>query len=196
MQTLFTDPLALLHAIGLIGLFCMIFAESGLLIGFFLPGDSVLFTAGLLASQGFYPLPLLILGCVIAAILGDSLGYYLGKKTGEKIFIRDNSLFFHKDNVEKAKVFYEKHGKKTVALARFVPVVRTFAPVFAGVGNMHYRTFLLYNIIGGLAWCVSLPLIGYFLGTQVPNIDEYILPIIGGIVVISFLPVLYARFKR
>ena len=193
---LFTDPLPILKAIGMIGLFCIIFVESGLLIGIFLPGDSILFTAGLLASQGFFPIIPLIVGCVIAAILGDSVGYYLGKITGDKIFTRDNSLFFHKDNLQKAKVFYEKHGKKTIVLSRFIPIIRSFTPMLAGIGKMHYRTFLTYNIIGGLTWCVSVILIGYFLGTQIPNIEQYVLPIVGIIIIISFVPLLFAKFKK
>lgn len=193
---IFTDPIFILQTVGLIGLFCIIFAESGLFVGFFLPGDSILFAAGLLASQGFYPLYVLIIGCVISAILGDSVGYYFGRKTGEKIFARDDSFFFHKDNIQKAKAFYEKHGKKTIILARFVPIVRTFAPILAGVAKMEYKTFISYNIIGGLAWCISLPLIGYFLGTQIPNIDKYILPIIGIIIILSFFPILFSRFKK
>ncbi len=177
----------ILH-IGLLGVFGVIFAESGLFFGFFLPGDSLLLTAGLLASQGFFDIKILILGCCIGAIAGDSVGYWFGKKTGPKIFKRPNSLLFKKENLLKARAFYEKHGGKTIILARFMPFIRTFAPIVAGAGEMHYNRFLFFNFFGGVFWVLAMSLLGYFLGTSVPNIDKYILFIVGGIILLSVLP--------
>jgi membrane-associated protein len=174
--------------IGLLGVFGIIFAESGLFFGFFLPGDSLLLTAGLLASQGFFDIKILILGCCLGAIAGDSVGYWFGNKTGPRIFKRPNSLLFKKENLLKAKAFYEKHGGKTIILARFMPFIRTFAPIVAGAGEMHYYRFLFFNVLGGISWVLAMSLLGYFLGTSVPDIDKYILFIIGGIIFLSVLP--------
>lgn len=185
----YLDPAFLVAAFGLVGVFAIVFAESGLFFGFFLPGDSLLFTAGLLASQGHFNIVLLWLGCTIAAIGGDSVGYAFGKRVGPKVFFREDSLFFHKKHIDRTRAFYEKHGKKTIVLARFVPIVRTFAPILAGVGEMEYRTFLSYNIIGGVLWSTLLIFLGYGLGSVVPSIDRYLLPIVFAIIVISFLPV-------
>ena len=189
------DLKALIETIGLIGVFILVFLESGMLIGFFFPGDSLLFTAGFLASQGILNITVLILGCFIAAVLGDSIGYYLGKKFGRSLFKKDNSLFFRKDHLLKAEAFYDKHGGKTIILARFVPVIRAFAPVVAGVGNMKYSTFLSYNIIGGLLWAVGVTLAGYFLGSIIPDVDKYLLPIIGLIILASISPALLHLLK-
>ncbi len=180
----------LVRAIGYVGLFVVVFAESGLLVGFFLPGDSLLFTAGFLASQGYLHLIPLLLILFAAAVLGDSVGYFFGKKIGPKIFTKKDSWFFHQNNVEKAKRFYEAHGKKTIILARFLPVVRTFAPILAGVGMMKYSIFILFNVIGALLWTCGLTLLGYFLGNVIPDIDQYLLPIIVGIILLSILPTL------
>ncbi|MEI6346290.1 MAG: VTT domain-containing protein [bacterium] len=192
------DPMFLVKTAGLAGVIAVVFAESGLFFGFFFPGDSLLFTAGLLASQGLLPIGWLLIGTGGAAILGDSVGYWFGKKTGPAIFSREDSLFFHKKHVERAQKFYEVHGKKTIILARFVPIVRTFAPILAGVGQMDYRTFLSYNIIGGLAWSLGLTSLGYFLGGLIPSIDRYLLPIVLGIIAISFVPIIheYLRSRR
>ena len=150
------DPQHLIETVGLIGIFAIIFAESGLLIGFFLPGDSLLFTAGFLASAPssvdeslHLNLPVLIVGCVVAAVAGDQVGYVIGQKAGPKLFSRPDSRFFKQEHVAKAEGFFDKYGAKTIVLARFVPVVRTFAPVVAGVSKMHYRTFVTFNVIGG-----------------------------------------------
>jgi membrane-associated protein len=176
--------------------FLIIFAESGLLIGFFLPGDSLIFTAGLLSSQGHFNIWYFLLGGSIAAILGDNLGYAFGRKFGPRIFNRDDSWLFKKDHVEKARDFYEKHGPLTIVLARFTPVVRTFAPILAGVGKMNYRTFLTYNIIGGLLWVWGLGLLGFYAGRLIPDIDKYILPILAIIIVASILPGILAAIRR
>ncbi len=176
---------------GLIGLASIVFAESGLLIGFFLPGDSLLFTAGILASQGYLDIWWLCIVLFFAAAIGDSVGYSIGKRLGPKIFTKSNSLFFNRDHIHKTQEFYEKHGGKTIIIARFVPIIRTFAPVMAGVGQMSYKHFITYNIVGSLLWAVGLCLLGYFLGQTIPNIDKYLLPIIALIVLLSISPGLY-----
>lgn len=182
------DITALIKTVGYIGILGIVFAESGLFIGFFLPGDSLLFTAGFLASQGYLDIATLCLLSFIGAVAGDSFGYAFGKKVGPKIFTKDDSLFFHKEHIARAQHFYEKHGPKTIIIARFMPIVRTFAPILAGVGSMKYRTFLTYNIVGALLWAVGLSLLGFFLGNSIPNIDRYLLPIIALIILASVLP--------
>lgn len=187
METLGINFEELIVHAGLWSIFAIIFAESGLLIGFFLPGDTLLFTAGFLAASGYFSIWYLIIGGIIAAVVGDNVGYQIGRKFGPRIFSREESFFFHKDHVEKAKSFYAKHGPLTIVLARFVPVVRTFAPVLAGVGHMNYATFFFYNILGGVIWIVSMSLLGYFLGEVIPNIDKYVLPVILSAVVLSIV---------
>lgn len=182
------DARAFLEVFGYAGLAGIVFAESGLLIGFFLPGDSLLFMAGFLASQGLFRIAPLALLCFAAAVLGDSVGYAFGKRVGRKIFTREDSLFFRQSNLLRAEQFFERHGGKTIILARFVPVIRTFAPILAGVGTMRYGRFLTYNIVGGGLWAVGLTVAGYVLGRSVPDVDRYLLPIVVGIVVLSALP--------
>jgi membrane-associated protein len=184
------SPEKLIETFGTIGLFVIIFAESGLLIGFFLPGDSLLFTAGLLASQGKFGLnlPVLLIGCFIAAVAGDQVGYMFGQKAGPAVFRREDSRIFKQQYVHRANEFFERHGKKTIVIARFVPIVRTFAPILAGVGEMQYRTFLTFNVIGALLWAVGVTTAGYVLGDTIPDIDKYLLPIIGVIILLSVLP--------
>jgi membrane-associated protein len=183
------DVEKLIETVGTIGLFAIVFAESGLLIGFFLPGDSLLFTAGLLASQGKLNLPLILVGCFVAAVAGDQVGYAFGRRVGPSLFRRPDSRLFKHENVEKAQSYFERYGVKTIVLARFVPIVRTFAPIVAGVGNMEYRTFVRFNVLGGLLWAVGVTLLGYVLGDTVPDIDKYLLPVIVVIVLLSVLPV-------
>ncbi|OHA83930.1 MAG: hypothetical protein A2937_03255 [Candidatus Yonathbacteria bacterium RIFCSPLOWO2_01_FULL_47_33b] len=185
------DLVQLIQAFGLVGLFGIVFAETGLFFGFFFPGDSLLFTAGLLASQGLLNIWLLVPLMIVGAILGDSFGYWFGAKVGPKIFNKEDSFFFHKKHIERTQKFYLKYGAKAVFLARFVPVVRTFTPILAGVGSMPYGVFVRYNIMGGLVWGGGVTLLGYFLGKSVPNIEHYLLPIILAIIVISFLPIVY-----
>lgn len=189
------DPEHLLSTFGTIGLLAIIFAESGLLIGFFLPGDSLLFTAGLLASQGKLNFAVVAIGCFVAAVAGDQVGYMFGQRVGPSLFNRPDSRLFKRENVERAEAFFAEHGTKTILLARFVPIVRTFAPILAGVSNMAYRTFATYNVIGGLVWAVGVSSAGYVLGETVPSIDRYLLPIIGLILVISVVPVLLEARK-
>ncbi|MBK5290002.1 MAG: VTT domain-containing protein [Acidimicrobiia bacterium] len=184
------DPQQLLRSFGTIGLFVIIFAESGLLIGFFLPGDSLLFTAGLFASSGRLNIWVILVGCFVAAVAGDQVGYAFGKRVGPSIFNRPNSRLFKQEHVERANEYFEEHGAKTILMARFVPVVRTFAPILAGVGTMPYRTFLMFNVAGGFLWAVGVTLLGYFLGEQIgaDNIDKYLLPIIGVVILLSLIP--------
>lgn len=184
------DLFSIIKTVGLFGVVAIVFAESGLLIGFFLPGDSLLFTAGFLASQGFFDIYLLATLCFVAAVVGDSVGYSFGKRVGPKLFTKEDSIWFHKKHLAKAQHFYEEHGRKTIVLARFLPVVRTFAPIVAGIGNMEYKTFLMFNIIGGFLWAVGLTVAGYLLGNIIPadQVDKYLLPIILGIIVLSVAP--------
>src|SRR4051794_7665917 len=169
------DPKFWIEKVGFFGVLAIIFAESGLLIGFFLPGDSLLFTAGFIASNPdlsklglprdlSFPLVPLLIGVALAAILGDQVGYLFGRRVGPSIFRRPNSRLFKQENVERANVFFDRYGAKTIVLARFVPVVRTFAPIMAGVSRMRYRTFVTYNVIGGAAWALGITMLGYFLG--------------------------------
>lgn len=190
------DLVELVKAAGYLGLFGIVFAESGLLIGFFLPGDSLLFTAGFLASQNYLSLVPLMLIVFIAAVLGDNFGYYFGRKVGYRIFIREDSLLFHKSNLLRAKVFYERFGGRAIILARFMPVVRTFAPILAGVGNMAYGSFVFYNVVGGFFWAIGLVFFGYLLGNTIPNVDRYLLPIILGIIIASISPTLIHILKN
>ena len=189
------DPIVIIKAAGVIGVILIIFAETGLFFGFFFPGDSLLFTAGIFASQGFFSIGVLLVGCVLAAIIGDTVGYWSGKKYGRQLFDRDYGFFFKKKRLYDAEVFYEKHGKSTIIIARFVPIIRTFAPIVAGIGNMKYPLFLSYNVVGGVAWVLALLLSGYFLGGIIPNPDKYIIPIAFLIIVVSFLPIIFKMIK-
>lgn len=194
------DIKSFVESIGLIGVYAVIFAESGLLIGFFLPGDSLLFTAGLLSSPvfNFFNIWTLLLGAWAAAVIGDNVGYEFGKRVGRNLFKREKSLFFNPANLIKAQEFYEKHGGKAITLARFVPIVRTFAPIVAGIGHMDHKRFTLFNFIGGTCWVWGMTLAGYFLGSIIPadKVDTYILPIIALIIFVSVLPPLYHVYKE
>lgn len=190
------DPKVILQTAGLIGLSAIVFAESGLFFGFFLPGDSLLFTAGFLASQGYFSLPVVLMLCFIFAVLGDSFGYAFGRKMGPKIFNKEDSFFWSKKRIEQTKNFYNKYGVKTIILARFVPVVRTFAPILAGVGRMDYKTFVFNNILGGALWVFVNTLLGYTLGSLVPNAEKYLLPSVLIIIFISFLPPIFHIIKE
>ena len=188
-------PEHLIEAFGTLGLFAIVFAESGLLVGFFLPGDSLLFTAGLLASRGFSNIILLMVGCAVSAIVGDQVGYLIGRRAGPALFRRPDSRFFHQKNVERARAYFEEHGSKTIILARFVPVVRTFAPMVAGVAQMDYRRFVTFNVVGGVLWGAGVTLAGYLLGNTIHDIDRWLLPIIGLILAVSFVPVIREVWK-
>ncbi len=182
------DLIEVIKTAGYAGLFGIVFAETGLFLGFFLPGDSLIFVAGFLASQGFFGPVFLSAVLFVAAFTGNIAGYEFGRRVGPKLFSREDSFLFRKDHVEKTKRFYDKYGGKTVMIARFVPIVRTFAPILAGVAQMKYSVFLAYNLAGAALWTIGLVYLGYFLGTRVPNIDKYLLPIVIVIVVASVLP--------
>ncbi|MDE2037709.1 MAG: DedA family protein [Patescibacteria group bacterium] len=191
-----TDPRALIAALGMTGVIIAVFAETGLFVGFFLPGDSLLFTAGFLASQGYMPVGWLFIGAFAAAVAGDALGYAFGAKAGPALFVKDDSLFFDRKHIARAEHFYERYGKKAVILARFVPIVRTFAPIVAGIGSMRYRTFLTFNVIGGLAWTALMVFSGYGLGSVIPDPDRYVMPAVALIVIVSVIPVIREALLR
>ena len=181
---------------GYAALTCIVFAETGLLAGFFLPGDSLLVTAGVLAAvDGNLNIWFLNALLCAAAVAGDSVGYWFGYHAGQRLYSRENSFFFRKKHLERTKRFYESYGDKTIVLARFVPIVRTFAPTLAGVGRMEYRRFLIYNVAGGVGWVCSMTLTGYFLGNSVPHIEKQIHYVILIVIFISFLPIVNEWWK-
>lgn len=193
------DPETLLTSGGFLVLAAIVFAESGLLVGFFLPGDSLLFTAGFLATDAggnhMTPIGLVMLVAASMAIIGDQVGYAIGNKLGPKIFDRPKSRLFDPQHVVKAQQFFVKYGARTIVIARFVPIVRTFAPVVAGVGDMEYKTFVRFNVVGGLLWGAGMPLLGYFLG-QIEFVKNNIEAAILAIVFISVLPVIIELVKH
>lgn len=189
------DLILLIEAIGYFGVWGIVFAETGLFLGFFLPGDSLLFVAGVLAAQEFFFLPILILGIFVAGVTGNLFGYEFGRRIGKRLFSQEDSLIFKKAHALKAQAFYDKHGPKTILLARFVPIVRTFAPIVAGVANMHFRTFIIYNIAGAFLWTFGLVLLGYSLGSII-DVDRFLLPIILTIIFLSFLPGIIGYLKE
>jgi membrane-associated protein len=178
-------------------LFLIIFAETGLVVTPFLPGDSLLFVIGTLAGSGYLNIWVCYVSLLVAAIVGDSVNYWIGHKMGPKVFAKENSLIFKKAYLEKTREFYEKHGKKTIILARFAPIIRTFAPFVAGVGNMHYQTFFLYNVIGAFIWVTSLLFAGYFFGS-LPWVKANFEYIVYVIIIVSVLPMVieYIQHKR
>jgi membrane-associated protein len=180
---------------GLFGLAAIIFSETGLLVGVFLPGDSLLVTAGLLAARGYLNVYALAPMLTVAAICGNSVGYSIGRATGPRIFNRENSLFFNKKHAIRAHEFYAKYGRKTIVLAQFMPIIRTFAPVVAGVGGMKFRQFITFNIIGAVIWIWSMVGIGYFLGSYIPGIDQHIEIVIVIVIFISILPGLISGYR-
>lgn len=182
------DLESFIRTVGYVGIFAIVFAETGLLIGFFLPGDSLLFTAGFLASQDYLSIWILAPVCFVAAVAGDATGYYIGHRFGRTLYDRPDSKWFRKEHLVKAEEFFKKHGGKSIIIARFLPIVRTFAPVVAGVSAMHYRVFATYNVVGAFIWAVGVTLAGYYLGNSIPGIDKYLLPIILVILVLSIAP--------
>jgi membrane-associated protein len=190
------NPSALVKDFGYLGIFITLFLESGVFFGFFLPGDSLLFTAGLLASQHYLNVVGVILISVAAAILGNNVGYYTGKRFGRSLFKKDSSFWFSPKRLDEANQFFAKEGPQSLVLARFIPAGRTFIPIAAGAAKMKYNRFLLFNALGGLLWGISLPILGYTLGRSVPNIDKYLLPVIFGVIVLSALPVVIHRLKQ
>lgn len=184
------DPRLLVQAGGYIGLTTIIFAETGLLFGFFLPGDSLLVTAGLLSTQPGLGLNVALLGILltVAAIVGNTLGYAIGRYTGPRLFTRDDSLLFKKKHLFRAKAFYDHHGGKTLILARFMPIVRTFVPVVAGLAEMRFRIYTAYNVLGAVLWIWSMLFVGYFLGRYIPGIEHHITKVILLVIFLSLLP--------
>ena len=174
---------------GYVVLVAIVFTETGLLVGFFLPGDSLLITAGLVAAGGGLNIWWLNGLLIVAAIVGDSVGYAIGWRVGPRLFTREKSLVFNPRHVERTRRFYERHGAKTIVIARFVPIVRTFAPVVAGVGDMEYRRFLTYNVLGGAGWVVSMTWAGYLLGQAIPDINRHIHIVVLAVIVLSVIPI-------
>lgn len=185
------DPRFLIEQFSYLGIFCIVFAESGLFFGFFLPGDSLLLVAGLFAATGDLNIAILLPLIFVAALLGDQVGYWTGNRFGRKLFNRDDSLFFRKEHVKRSEAFFAEHGNKTIIIARFIPIVRTFAPILAGIGNMPYRTFLLYNFLGALIWGVGVTLLGYLLLGSIPNVEKYLHYIVIAVILVSFIPVIH-----
>jgi len=190
------DLTTLVEAVGYIGVAAIIFAETGLFIGFFLPGDSLLFTAGILASQGMFDIGLLVVFTTIAAILGDSVGYWTGTKAGPLIFTRPDSFWFSKERIKDAERFFKRYGSLSIILARFVPFARTFVPIVAGIAHMPYRTFFIFNVIGAFLWATCIPILGYLAGNAIPDIDRYIIPIVALLILISLAPIAFEMVKR
>lgn len=195
-----TDVRGLIQLGGLLAVCVIVFVETGLFVGFFLPGDSLLVTAGIFSATGDLHLGALLVGASICAVAGDQVGYWIGRRAGQALYRRPDSRIFKRKHLEKAHAFYEKYGAKTIVIARFVPIVRTFAPAVAGAADMAYRTFVTYNVVGGLLWVWSTVLLGYFLGRTLPNIDRYIHVIIVVVILLSILPgvieVLRSRARR
>jgi membrane-associated protein len=187
----------MIQAVGYLGIFVIVYLESGVPIGAVLPlpGDTLLFSAGLLASAGAFDLFPLMATIIVAAILGDSTGYWFGQKYGPKIFTKESGMFLNKRHMERAEQFYDKYGRMAIIIARFLPLIRTLAPIFAGVGRMRYETFLAYNILGAFIWCISVTLLGFFLGSVIPDVDRYLLPILLVIILVTALPALREIWK-
>lgn len=190
------DLTDLLQLVGYPGLFAIIFAESGLIVGFFLPGASLLFTAGLLAAAGVFNPFILIPLVTLAAILGDNVGYWFGNKVGIKLFTKPDSRFFHQEHLRRTQHFYEKHGAKAIILARFIPIIRTFTPIVAGIASMNYRTFFICNVVGALAWATGVTTAAYLLGTRFPFIGDYIEIVIVTIIAVTLIPLFWEMFKQ
>ena len=185
-----TDIKELVRWAGYPGLAVIVFSETGLLVGFFLPGDSLLVTAGLFAAAGFFDITVLVFLLIVAAILGNSTGYFIGRKGGQALYAKEESRFFKKQHLIKTREFYEHYGPVTIVMAQFMPFARTFAPVVAGIAEMKYARFASFNVIGAIAWITSMLLIGYFLGSTIPNIDKNIHLVILAVIVLSLLPAL------
>jgi membrane-associated protein len=189
------DVTHLIQAGGLFLIAAVIFAESGMMVGFFFPGDTLLFSAGILAAGGKLPIVLTIAVIAVAAILGDNIGYQIGKSLGPRLFRKKDSLIFRHEHIMRAEKFYEKYGTKTMLVAHFIPIVRTFAPVTAGAGNMPRKQFMLFDAIGDIAWTLLIVLLGYYVGSRIPGIERYIEPVLIAIVIIFLAPTFYHVFK-
>ena len=190
------NPEFLINSFGCLGIFSVIFLESGFFFAFFLPGDTLIFTVGFLASAGILNIGISWMGLVVATYLGGVVGYLFGKRVGHAIFFKKGSFLFDPRNLEKTKIFYQKYGKWAVVLCRFVPVIRTFVPILAGVGEMNLLTFLKYNIPGALLWPTVVMSVGYFFGSQLPGIHKYVMPTIGVLFFLTLVPIFWAMFKK
>ena len=190
-QTIYNVP-DLIRLVGVAGVAFIVFAETGLMVGFFLPGDSLLVTAGVLTAGGVLPLPVytLIPLLIVAAVVGNATGYWIGSRAGQALYSRPNSLLFRREHLIRTHEFYEKHGGKTIILAQFIPIVRTFAPVVAGAAGMTYRRFAMFNVVGAICWITSMTLTGYLLGSAVPDIEKRIHYVVAIVIFLSLLPVL------
>ncbi len=186
----------LIRTVGLAGLIVIVFAETGLLVGFFLPGDSLLVTAGLFAARGDLDITTLNLTLIAAAIAGDATGYWIGRRTGQALYSRPDSFFFRREHLRITHQFYERHGGKTIVFARFMPIVRTFAPVVAGVAAMGYRRFAIFNVVGGIVWVTSMTLGGYALGSLIPDIESRIHLVVAVVIGLSLLPPVIAWLRN
>ena len=194
-RTVYNVP-ELIRLGGMVGLIAIVFAETGLMVGFFLPGDSLLITAGIFAARGDLNIWWLNAALMLAAIIGDAVGYWIGFRTGKALFNRPNSFFFRREHLIKTHEFYERHGGKTIIIARFMPIIRTFAPVVAGIGTMTYRNFAMYNVVGAVAWVLSMTLTGYFLGRAIPDIEKNIHLVVAIVIFLSLLPAIIAWLKQ
>jgi len=194
-QTVYNVP-ELIRIVGFYGIIAVVFAETGLLVGFFLPGDSLLITAGLFAARGDFTIASLIMALIPAAIVGNATGYYIGHRTGKALYQRPDSLLFRREHLQMTHDYYLRHGGKTIVLAQFIPILRTFAPVVAGVAEMGYRQFATYNVVGAILWVGSMTMAGYLLGSLVPNIESRIHYVVAGVIAVSLLPPAIAWFRR
>ncbi len=188
------DVTNLIETGGLLILFLIIFSESGMMVGLFFPGDTLLFSAGILAASGHLPILATLLVIASAAIIGDNIGYLIGKHFGPKLFKKDG-IIFRKEYINRAEGFFDKYGNKTMLVAHFIPIVRSFAPVAAGAGNMNHKQFIVYDAIGDIAWALVVTLAGYFIGSRIPGIEHYIEPVLIGIILLFLLPTIYHVFK-
>jgi membrane-associated protein len=193
-RTIYNVP-ELIRIGGLAGLVFVVFAETGLMVGFFLPGDSLLVTAGLFAARGDFDIVWLNLALMAAAIIGDATGYWIGYRAGQALYSRPNSLLFRREHLIKTHEFYERHGGKTIIIARFVPIIRTFAPVVAGAATMTYRQFATYNVIGGISWVAGMTLTGFFLGRAIPDLDRHLHLVVAAVIFLSLLPAIVAWIR-
>jgi membrane-associated protein len=185
------NPTTLIENGGVLLVGLVIFAESGMFVGFFFPGDTLLLSGGILAAQGKLSLLFLLITVIIAAIAGDNTGYQIGFSLGRRLFAKSDGIFFRRHYVEESEKFYKRYGSKTMMLAHFIPIIRTFAPIVAGAGKMHRLRFIIFDAIGDTAWAIIVTLLGYWFGRRIPNIDHYILPTVAAVVILSFGPVIY-----
>ncbi len=181
---------------GYIALLATIYAESGLFFAFFLPGDSLLFTAGIFAARGDLNIVAICIGCFVAAILGNQTGYWFGAKVGKSLYNKPDSFLFRKEHIKKTQAFFDQYGSTAIVIARFAPVIRTFAPILAGVVAMDYKRFTLFNILGSVLWAILIPLLGYWLGNVIPDIDRYLLPILAVLIIGSLLPAIWHLWPK